>query len=201
MFTGMIEEAGTIKTIKKTARSRRFSISAERLMGDLTIGESISVNGACLTVAARNETDFSVDLSPETCNVTTLGTLHAGDRVNLERAMRLSDRMGGHLVSGHVDGIGRIRGRKRVGNAVVLSIEIPPLLLRYCPQKGSITLDGVSLTINRVTEQGIVVSMIPHTALVTTLGGKEVGDRVNIESDLIARYLERLMQGTASQPS
>jgi riboflavin synthase len=194
MFSGIVEEMGAISILNKSLAGTRLTIIAATIMGDLPIGASVSVNGACLTVVARTDQDFSVDVSPETLQVTTLGSLASGSPVNLERAMKLNDRIGGHMVSGHVDGIGAIRSRHPDGNAVVLEIEAPKDMLRLCVAKGSITVDGISLTINGVTERSFLVSIIPHTAKVTTLGLKQVGDQVNLESDLIGKYVERLLQ-------
>ena len=194
MFSGIVEEMGAISVLNKSLAGTRLTIIAATIMGDLAIGASVSVNGTCLTVAARTQQDFSVDVSPETLQVTTLGSLISGSPVNLERAMKLNDRIGGHMVSGHVDGIGALRRRHQDGNALVLEIEAPKDILRLCVAKGSITVDGISLTINDVTERSFAVSIIPHTAKVTTLGLKQAGDQVNLESDLIGKYVERLLQ-------
>jgi riboflavin synthase len=200
MFTGIVEEMGAVTTVTKGLAGTRLTIMASTVMSDLTTGASISVNGACLTVTAYGETDFSVDVSPETLSVTTVGTLAAGSPVNLERAMKLNERIGGHLVSGHIDGIGMIRGRHQDGNAILLECEAPKEILRYCVPKGSITVDGISLTVNKVTDRSFFVSIIPHTAKITTLGLKQVGDRVNLESDLIGKYVERLLQERGNLP-
>lgn len=194
MFSGIVEEMGAVSVLNRSLAGTRLTIIASTVMGDLTIGASVSVNGVCLTAVARTDRDFSVDVSPETLNVTTLGSLTSGSPVNLERAMKLNERIGGHMVSGHVDGIGVIRSRHQDGNAVILEIEAPREILRLCVGKGSITVDGISLTINEVTDRSFVVAIIPHTAKVTTLGLKQVGDRVNLESDLIGKYVERLLQ-------
>jgi riboflavin synthase len=200
MFTGIVEEMGAVTAVTKGLAGTRVTIMASTVMSDLKMGASISVNGACLTVVAQSETDFSVELSPETLSVTTAGALAAGSPVNLERAMKLSERIGGHLVSGHVDGIGMIRSRHQDGNAIVLECEASKDVLRYCIPKGSITVDGISLTINKVTDRSFFVSIIPHTAKITTLGLKQVGDRVNLEADLIGKYVERLLQERGSLP-
>ena len=200
MFTGIVEEMGAVTAATKGLAGIRMTIIASIVMSDLKPGASISVNGACLTVVARSETDFSVDVSPETLSVTTVGTLQAGSPVNLERAMKLTERFGGHLVSGHVDGIGMIRSRQQDGNAILLECEAPKDVLRYCIVKGSITVDGISLTINKVTDRSFLVSIIPHTAKITTLGLKQVGDQVNLEADLIGKYVERLLQERGSVP-
>lgn len=194
MFSGIVEEMGAISVLNKGLAGTRLTLIASTIMGDLTIGASVSVNGACLTVVAKTDHDFSVDVSPETLQVTTLGSLASGSPVNLERAIKLNERIGGHIVSGHVDGIGAIRSRHQDGNALILEVEAPKDILRLCVAKGSITVDGISLTINDVTERSFAVSIIPHTAKVTTLGLKQVGDQVNLESDLIGKYVERLLQ-------
>jgi len=193
MFTGIIEEMGVVKAIDRNLQSVRMALFAKTILEELEIGDSVTINGVCTTATALVESGFTVDLSPETARVTTLGGLKVGDPVNLERAMRIMDRIGGHLVSGHVEGVGVIRERKQEENAILLTIEVPAEILKYCIQKGSIAVDGVSLTINTLTDRGVSVSIIPHTAKVTTLGLKEVGSPVNLESDLIGKYVERLL--------
>ncbi|MDC4204233.1 MAG: riboflavin synthase [Candidatus Manganitrophus sp.] len=193
MFTGIIEEMGVVKTIDRNLQSIRLTLLAKTILDDLEIGDSVTVNGVCTTATALIESGFTVDLSPETARVTTLGGLKAGDPVNLERAMRIMDRIGGHLVSGHVEGVGVIRDRKQEENAIILTIEAPADILKYCIKKGSIAVDGVSLTINSLTDRSVTLSIIPHTAKVTTLGLKEIGAPVNLESDLIGKYVERLL--------
>jgi riboflavin synthase len=200
MFSGLIEEMGAISILNKSLAGTRLTIIALTIMDDLAIGASVSVNGTCLTVVARTTQDFSVDVSPETLQVTTLGSLASGSPVNLERAMKLNERLGGHMVSGHVDGIGVLRSRHQDGNALILEIEAPKDILRLCVTKGSITVDGISLTINSVTDKSFFVSIIPHTAKVTTLGLKQAGDQLNLESDLIGKYVERLLQERGSLP-
>lgn len=194
MFTGIVEEMGAVTAMEKSLTGTKISILASSVFGDLKVGDSISVNGTCLTVVTLGERDFSVDVSPETLSVTTMGQLAPGAPVNLERAMQLNERIGGHLVAGHVDGVGTIRGRHQEGNAIYIVIEAPPEVLRYCIVKGSITVDGISLTINEVSDRTFSVAIIPHTATVTTLGLKQVNDSVNLESDLIGKYVERLLQ-------
>lgn len=200
MFSGIVEEMGVIKSFERGLAGGRLSILAGTILEDLRLGESVCVSGACLTAAEVGETDFSVDVSVETLGVTTLGTLTAGAAVNLERALKLNDRLGGHLVTGHVDGTGILRERTQTGNTVLLTFEVPEPVLRYCIPKGSITVDGVSLTINSVLEHGVSVAMIPYTAQVTTLGIKQPGDAVNLESDLIGKYVERLLQHSGKLP-
>jgi riboflavin synthase len=170
------------------------------VLDDLAVGASIAVNGACLTVAAMDKQEFTVDVSTETLSVTTLGALAPGAPVNLERAMKIQSRLGGHLVAGHVDGVGAIRNRRQDGDTLLLTIEAPKEVLRYCVHKGSITVDGISLTINEVTDRSFSVAIIPHTAKVTTLGLKQSGDSVNLESDLIGKYVERLLQERGQLP-
>ena len=200
MFTGIVEEMGAVTALEKTLAGTRLTILASIVLSDLKIGDSVSVSGTCLTVVTKGERNFVVEVSPETLSVTTLGHLTAGAPVNLERAMKLNERLGGHLVAGHVDGVGTIRDRRQEGNAIFFTIEAPHEILRYCVVKGSVTVDGISLTINDVTERGVSVAIIPHTAKVTTLGLKQVGDSVNLESDLIGKYVERLLQGRNQLP-
>ena len=200
MFSGIVEEMGVVKSLVRNLAGVRLSILASTVLKDLQPGESVSVSGACLTAAEVGEADFSVDVSVETLDVTTLGTLTAGAAVNLEQALKLNDRLGGHLVTGHVDGTGILRERTQEGNTLLLTFEVPEPVLRYCIPKGSITVDGVSLTINSVLENGISVAIIPHTAKVTTLGIKQSGDAVNLESDLIGKYVERLLQNSGKLP-
>lgn len=201
MFTGIVEEMGAVSAIEKSLAGTRLTFLAFTVMNDLKIGDSVSVNGTCLTVVSRGEREFSVEVSPETLAVTTLGQLTAGAPVNLERAMRLNERLGGHMVAGHVDGIGTILARQPDSNAIILECEAPKEILRYCVPKGSITMDGISLTINQVTDRSFAVAIIPHTAKVTTLGLKQVGDHVNLESDLIGKYVERLLQERGVLPA
>ncbi|MGH7429648.1 MAG: riboflavin synthase [Candidatus Methylomirabilaceae bacterium] len=201
MFTGIVEEMGVVKTLDKGVSGTRLSILASLVLGDLAVGASISVNGACLTVVSVGEREFAVEVSPETLVVTTLGQLAAGTPVNLERAMRVHERIGGHLVAGHVDGVGSIRNRTPEGNAIVLTIEAPKEVLRYCVHKGSITLDGISMTLNEVGDRTFSVAVIPHTAKATTLGLKKPGETVNLEADLIGKYVERLLQDRGHLPA
>ena len=200
MFTGIIEEMGAVTSLQKTLAGTKLTILASTVIGDLKIGDSVSVNGICLTVVSKDKHDFSVEVSPETLLVTTLGHLTAGAPVNLERAMKLNERIGGHLVAGHVDGVGTIRGRHQEGNTIFFMIEAPQEILRYCVLKGSVTVDGISLTINEVSEKGFSVAIIPHTAKVTTLRLKQVNDTVNLESDMIGKYVERLLQERSQLP-
>ena len=201
MFSGIVEEMGAIQMINKGLAGAKFSILASLILEDLKVGDSVSVAGTCLTASHVDEMHFSVDVSIETLNCTTLGTISVGTPVNLERAMKLNARIGGHLVTGHVDGIGILRAREQDGNAVRLTVDVPEEIIRYCVPKGSITMDGISLTINAVSDRSIAVVIIPHTAKVTTLGLKQIGDTVNLESDLIGKYVERLLQASGSVPA
>ncbi|MCA9498068.1 MAG: riboflavin synthase [Nitrospira sp.] len=201
MFSGIIEEMGAIQAIDKGLAGAKFSILASQILEDLKLGDSISVAGACLTASQVGDLGFSVDVSTETLNCTTLGSITVGTPVNLERAMKLNARMGGHLVTGHVDGIGLLRARQQDGNSIQLTIEAPEEIIRYCVAKGSITVDGISLTINAVSDRSIAIAIIPHTAKVTTIGLKQIGDPVNLESDLIGKYVERLLQSSGVLPA
>jgi len=204
MFTGIIEGLGTLAAIKSAGRGRRLVIESDFRLDDVRIGDSIAVNGACLTAVTISGSRFEVDLSPESLATTTFSEARTGDRLNLERALRLSDRLDGHLVSGHVDGIGSIYARERLDNALLIRVAIPPALTRYMIHKGSVALDGVSLTINRCDDSGLDVSIIPHTAKLTTIGFKPVGSKINIETDLIGKYVERFTtsaRGAAEKPS
>ena len=165
----------------------------------MKIGDSVAVNGACLTVVSMDDTAFTADVMPETVRLTNIGSLHAGDRVNLERTLRLCDGLDGHIVSGHVEGLGVIAGRRPEGIAMVVTINTPPELLKYIIKKGSIAIDGISLTVTQVTESGFSVSLIPHTAKETTLGFKDVGDSVNLETDIIGKYVEQMLKFNPKQ--
>jgi riboflavin synthase len=201
MFSGIVEEMGAITAIHKGLAGAKFSILASLILEDLNVGDSISVAGACLTASQVSDSGFSVDVSTETLNCTTLGTLPVGTPVNLERAMKLDARMGGHLVTGHVDGKGILRAREQDGNAIQLTVEAPEEFIRYCVSKGSIAVDGISLTINAVSDRSITVAIIPHTAKVTTMGLKQIGETVNLECDLIGKYVERLLQASGALPA
>jgi riboflavin synthase len=193
MFTGIIEGLGTIAAIRPTGLGRRFSITTDFDLTGSRIGDSIAVNGACLTAVKLAGRRFSVDVSPETLHRSVLGKIKTGERVNLERALRLSDRLDGHLVSGHVDGIGTLDDRKTLANAILITFKVPETLARYMIEKGSVAVDGTSLTINRCDNTSFDVSIIPHTAALTTIGLKKVGDAVNIETDMIGKYVERFV--------
>ena len=191
MFTGIIEELGTIKAIRSQSGGIRLSVEGEVVMEGMKTGDSIAVNGACLTVTEFNSSVFSADVSRETVDKAGIGKLRVGDKVNLERAMRLSDRLGGHLVAGHVDAVGVIRGIINKGDASVFSIEAPKEVLKYLIYKGSVAIDGISLTVNEVQGVRFTITVIPHTAAMTTLGLKKIGDTVNLEADMIGKYVEK----------
>ena len=193
MFTGIIEGLGTITAIQPAGKGKKISFSSDFSMEGLSVGDSIAVNGACLTAVRSEKKSFAVDVSPETVVKTTFGTARIGDRVNLERALRLTDRIDGHLVSGHIDGIGTMSQKKHSGNALLVSITVSDSLTRYMINKGSVAVDGISLTINNLTRGGFEISVIPHTAKLTTLVSKKIGEYVNIETDLIGKYVERFM--------
>jgi len=193
MFTGIIEELGTLEAVKRDAFNMELTFRAKTVLKDVQLGDSIAVNGVCLTVTYFTEINFTVDVMPETFRKTSLGELQIGDKVNLERALTLQTRLGGHLVSGHIDGVGKIKNKKREQNAIVVSIYAPPEVLKYIVPKGSIAIDGISLTVVGHDEDSFWVSIIPHTASMTTLGFKDGGNLVNLEVDLIARYLEKLL--------
>ena len=180
MFTGIIEGLGTIGAIRPAGQGKRLTIEADYALDQTKIGDSIAVNGACLTVVKINGSKFEVDLSPETLAASTFDKAKRGDRLNLERAMRLSDRIDGHLVLGHVDGIGVIKQREKLGNAIVVAIAVPEAFARYMIHKGSVAVDGISLTINACEPKSVTVSIIPHTARLTTIGMKQKGAPVNI---------------------
>ena len=195
MFTGIIEGVGRLATIDLRGGDARLGIEAGSLPFDhVRLGESIAVNGVCLTVVAFNARYFEADASNETLSLTTLGGLVPGAPVNLERAMRPTDRLGGHLVSGHVDGVGKVLGITPDARAQRWRFAAPPALMRYIAKKGSICIDGVSLTVNEVDEEGFEVALIPHTVAHTAFARTAVGDAVNLEIDLVARYVERLLQ-------
>ena len=193
MFTGIIEGLGTITAVKPSGLGRRLSVTADFSLNESKIGDSIAVNGACLTAVTITDRRFTVDVSPETLEKTTFGTARVGDRVNLERALRFSGRIDGHLVSGHVDGIGVIKEKKVQGNATIITYEAPESLTRYMIEKGSVAVDGISLTINACDNYSFKVSIIPHTVSVTTIGAKNIAETVNIETDMIGKYVERFI--------
>lgn len=193
MFTGIIEEVGSVASIRKGAHSCVLTVNASRVLEDVHLGDSIATNGVCLTVTSFTSHSFSADVMHETLNRSSLGSLHIGSPVNLERAMLAGGRFGGHIVSGHIDGVGTISSIKEDDNAVWYTVEAPSNILHYIIEKGSITLDGISLTVAKVTNSNFSVSIIPHTRAQTNLASKKVGDVLNLENDLVGKYVERLM--------
>ena len=194
MFTGIIEKLGVIRQIQPAAGGKRISVDTGLDLAKTAIGDSIAVNGACLTVVSKTGSQFTADLSPETVLKTTFSTKRVGDRVNVERAMRLSDRINGHLVSGHIDGVGAVSARREDANAIVITIAVPPDLAKYMIPKGSVAVDGISLTINQCEDDSFGITIIPHTASWTTIGFCAVGDAVNIETDILGKYVARLLK-------
>ncbi len=194
MFTGIIEGLGTVAGIESSARGKTFTFKTDFGLEQTKIGDSIAVSGVCLTVVRIKDRLFAADASPETLAKTTMGTAKIGERVNLERALRLSDRLGGHLVSGHIDGLGRIALRKATANVILISIEIPVQFSKYIIPKGSIAVDGTSLTVNGCQGSRFEVSIIPHTAKLATIGLKKEREWVNIETDMIGKYVERFLK-------
>ena len=193
MFTGIIQAIGCIAAIESSGADRRYRIDARALdLSDVANGDSIAVGGVCLTALDIQDGCFSADVSVETLNLTTLGSAVVGDQVNLEKALRLADRLGGHLVSGHVDAMGKVIAIGDDARSQRWTFEVPVRIAKYIAQKGSVCIDGVSLTVNEVDGARFGVNLIPHTQTVTTFGERRVGDAVNIEVDLIARYAERL---------
>lgn len=193
MFTGIIEEVGHVKSLHRGAKSFTLEVEAEKVLEGTLVGDSIATNGVCLTVTSLTGHGFTADVMPETVSRTALGELVSGSPVNLERALSLQTRLGGHIVSGHIDGTGRIADRRQDDTALWLTIECDSKLLRYIIEKGSVTLQGVSLTVARVDARSFAVSLIPHTQAATTLHQAKVGDLVNIENDIIAKYVEKLL--------
>lgn len=201
MFTGIIEEIGHVQRIARGGKAIALTVRAEKVLEELALGDSIAVNGTCLTVTRRTDAAFTADVAPETMRRTAFAQLQEGDPVNLERALTLRTRLGGHFVSGHVDGVGTITKEEREENAVLLTVRIPSALGRYTIEKGSVAVDGVSLTVAAYGKDWFTVSLIPHTAALTTLLGKAIGASVNIETDLIGKYVERMLQGAEQQPT
>lgn len=199
MFTGIIEEVGVIDSIKKGTRSSKLWISGEKIFEDLKLGDSVAVNGVCLTVSHFKGKIFEADVMSETLSRSSLGNLKVGSSVNLERAMAANGRFGGHIVSGHIDGVGSIFKMQRDDNAVWIGIKTDMKLSRYIIEKGSIAIDGISLTVARESEGEFWVSIIPHTGAETTLLKKQLGDIVNLENDVIGKYVERFVNYKAKE--
>ncbi len=199
MFTGIIEEIGTIKTVRNGSVSARIGISGSKIFSDLQLGDSVAVNGVCLTAAAIQGNVFEADVMAETLRRSNLGELRSGSRVNLERAMAAGGRFGGHIVSGHIDGTGTITDMKREENAVWVTVRAPASIIRLIVEKGSIAIDGISLTVADLGTDFFKVSIIPHTGEETILLSKKPGDMVNLENDVIGKYVERLMNFGAEE--
>lgn len=200
MFTGIVEELGHVRGVTPNAGGSRIEIECKAVLEDAEIGDSIAVNGCCLTVVELSDNWWVADAQVETLDRTTLGQLAVDDPVNLERPVRLADRLGGHIVQGHVDDVGRVCTREELADGSTrLTIEMPSRLLRYVVEKGSVTVDGVSLTIASLDQAGFSVALIPHTLSVTTLGVRMPGDQVNLEVDVLAKYLERLVTASPQE--
>ena len=199
MFTGLVAELGTVQRLARQGNSYHLTVGAKKVLENLKIGDSVAVNGACLTVVRMDDSGFTADVMPETVRLTNIGSLQPGSKVNLERTLRLCDGLDGHIVSGHVEGLGTIYEQRPEGIAVVVTISTPPELLKYIIKKGSIAIDGISLTVTEVTDTSFSVSLIPHTAKETTLGLKKVGDSVNLETDILGKYVERMLTWNQKQ--
>lgn len=193
MFTGLVEELGKVKNLSRGTSSARLTVSAAKILGDIKLGDSIAVNGTCLTVVEFTDTWFTADVMPETVRRTVLRDLKSGDPVNLERTLRVGDRFGGHIVSGHIDGVGSILSKETEDNAILVKISAGPEVMRYVIKKGSVAIDGISLTVVDCEQDWFIVSLIPHTAKVTTVGLKRVGEAVNLETDVIGKYVEKML--------
>lgn len=199
MFTGIVEEVGTMQGVRMGSQSGEIHLQASKVLEDTQLGDSIAVNGVCLTVTRMTGDGFTADVMPETLRRTNLGQLKPGDPVDLERAMAADGRFGGHLVSGHIDGTGRIVEQRKEGNAVWVRIGTTPEILRLIVEKGSITIDGISLTVAALDSDSFQVSIIPHTGSETILLGKKAGDVVNLENDIIGKYVQRLLTNPAPE--
>ncbi|MBC9735117.1 riboflavin synthase [Nocardioides marmotae] len=195
MFTGIVEELGTVAAVEDQGDAIRLTIRAGTVLADAGLGDSIAVNGCCLTVAQRDQDTWTADVMQETLDKTSLRGVRPGDRVNLERAVTAATRLGGHIVQGHVDGVGEVLRREPSEHWELVEVSLPPELARYLVDKGSITVDGVSLTVVEAGERSFTVSLIPETLARTTLGVRQAGDRVNLEADVIAKHVEKLLAG------
>lgn len=199
MFTGLIEEIGTVLSVKQKGSSAQITIAAKKILVGAKRGDSIATNGVCLTVVEFNREGFSVDVMPETMKKSSLKNLNIGSKVNLERALQIGDRLHGHFVSGHIDGLGYIRSYDNEDNAIWITIEAAEDVLKYVVYKGSIAIDGISLTVAYVDDKAFKVSIIPHTGQETTLFTKRVGDEVNLECDMLGKYIEKFMRTNEKQ--
>jgi len=195
MFTGIVENKGKVLRVGYRGRGKRLTVELPRDLTDVQLGDSININGACLTVVEKNGQIIEFDLSSETLQKTILGELREGDWVNLERALKLTDRLGGHIVTGHIDGIGVITEKRLETEFIHLDIRIPRHISRYVVQKGAIAIDGISLTVNECQDEDVKMVLIPDTIEKTTLVHKRVGDRVNIEADILGKYVEKMLEG------
>jgi riboflavin synthase len=200
MFTGLIEEVGTVARLMRSGSAVKLAVSTSVQAAEVRLGDSVAVSGVCLTVTAIDGTTLEFDVSPETLDRSALKEIRVGATVNLERALRLSDRLGGHIVSGHVDCTASITERREISGNLLLFFNLPREFTRYVVAKGSIAIDGISLTVNAVAPDGFSVNIIPHTAERTTIGGKRVGDLVNIEVDILAKYVERMLEVSGRSP-
>ncbi len=193
MFTGIIEGKGRVSKVAKKGAGILLGIQTDFSIADSKIGDSIAINGACLTAISIGFFSFEAYLSPETCKITTFGSIRQGDTVNVERALKLSDRIDGHMVSGHIDGIGTLKNKESASDAILLAFTVPAILAKHMIKKGSVAVDGVSLTINECGDDFFSVSIIPHTGEITTITAKKPGDKVNIETDMIGKYIEKFI--------
>ncbi len=200
MFTGIIEEIGIVSEVKRSSQGAVLTIKASDVLADCKVGDSIAIDGVCLTMTQADYTRFTADISAETLRRTTLGDRSRGDGVNLERSLQLNSRLGGHIVSGHIDDVGIISSWRDEGDSSMMGVSAPPDVMRYVVFKGSVCVDGISLTIANRLETEFEIALIPHTKQVTTIGKKQIGDRVNIEVDLLGRYVERLLADQAKEP-
>ena len=201
MFTGLIEDVGRVQRLERRGSSAKLAVTTAIPCAELALGDSVSVNGVCLTVTSIAAPMLAFDVSPETLDKSGLGRLSNSDPVNLERALRLSDRLGGHIVTGHIDCTATVASRREESGNIIFTFSLPPENCRYIIAKGSVAIDGISLTVNSVTSDSFSVNIIPHTAEMTTLKDRKAGDLVNIETDIIGKYLERLLTGkTADSP-
>jgi riboflavin synthase len=200
MFTGIIEEIGIVSEVKRSSQGAVLTIEASDVLADCKVGDSIAIDGVCLTMTQADNTRFTADISAETLRRTTLGDRSRGDGVNLERSLQLNSRLGGHIVSGHIDDVGVISSWRDEGDSSMMCVSASPDVMRYVVFKGSVCVDGISLTIANRLETEFEIALIPHTKQVTTIGKKQTGDRVNIEVDLLGRYVERLLADQAKKP-
>jgi riboflavin synthase len=198
MFTGLIEDIGKVQRLERRGGSAQLTVATALPWEEFSPGDSVAINGVCLTVTAIVAPMLTFDVSPETLDKSGLGRLHPGDPVNMERAMRLSDRLGGHIVTGHIDCVASVSGRREEAGNIIFSFSLPPEKCRYVVEKGSVAIDGISLTVNSVAPDSFSVNIIPHTAGMTTLRARKPGDIVNIETDIIGKYVERLLPSAGS---